>query len=105
MLNKKLDFQIIHREASGAREVSASIKDMVESLGDDSIPCLICMTRTINRGLFMPEDVENYGGEKGEIRVACFPLCKECHDEEDANGCRRIRGILLQGSNNEEVIH
>jgi hypothetical protein len=41
-------------------------------------PCLFCGQPTRDRGLFVPNDPQEYGAEPGKSRIFAYPLCESC---------------------------
>ncbi|MFZ7126960.1 MAG: hypothetical protein ACOWWM_12480 [Desulfobacterales bacterium] len=43
-------------------------------------PCLFCRKPTTDRGLFIPYDPTEYGGDPGRVRAFIYPICDSCRD-------------------------
>jgi len=104
-MDKEFNIKQAHQTNPTPEEVTSKLREMLLSLGERAIPCLVCEDGTMNRALFIPKDAEEFGMLDGDYKIACFPLCKSCYEEEEMNKCRRVRELLKESLGGEEVVH
>ena len=64
-------------------------------------PCLLCGAITEVRGIFKPENPEQFGAPKGQCKFINYPICSKCLEAEGA--LERIAKIIYMAYKNVEA--
>ena len=73
-------------------EIASKLEDLVSRSQEmfGKCPCLLCGINTLSRGVFCPQEPDQWGGIKSKTRVFSYPICNSCIEEADWDRVEKI---------------